>query len=78
MSSISRFTIATFCACVLAVSLGVISLVAGLHRVPLSMTCASGAVVCFCAADIWRREWLKYVSLPFSIGAIVAFFLATK
>lgn len=62
----------------LAVSLGVLSLVEGLHRVPLSLTCASCAFVCYFAADIWRREWIKLGAWPLWIGAIVTFFLGIK
>jgi hypothetical protein len=72
------FKIISLCAGLLAVSLGAISLIGGLHRVPLSITCASGASVCYFAAEIWPREWLKYMAWPFWIGAIVAFFLGTK
>jgi hypothetical protein len=34
--------------------------------------------VCFLAANIWRREWVKVVAWPFAIGAIVAFFFGVR
>ena len=72
------FKIVSLCASVFAVVLGVISLVGGLHRVPLSMTCFSAGFMCGFAFDIWHREWLKYAAWPFWIGAVVAFFLGIK
>jgi hypothetical protein len=67
------FKIVTLCVCLLALTPGVISLVLGLHRVPLSTTCMAGGVVCYLAADISRRQWMTLVARPLFIGALVAF-----
>jgi hypothetical protein len=50
--------IAGLCICVLAASLGVISLTAGLHRVSLTQICACAAGACLIANSLWPyRLW---------------------
>jgi hypothetical protein len=78
VTSSVTFKIVTLCACLLAVSLGVISLVIGLHRVPLTSTCAAGSVACFLTADIWRREWVRVAAWPLIIGSLVGFFFGVR
>jgi hypothetical protein len=74
----SRHKKALLCASLLAASLGTVSLVAGLHRMPLSTTCACAGLACYIAADLWPRKWLRAASLSFYAGAIVAFFTGIR
>jgi hypothetical protein len=73
-----RHKMALFYVALVAASLGLVSLVAGLHRVPLSTTCASAGFACYIAADIWPRKWLRVASLSFYTGTIVTFFLGIR
>jgi hypothetical protein len=66
------------CICVLAASLGVISLGAGLHRVSLTQTCAATAGACVIADSLWpNRLWHVGATVP-SVAAICAFLLGIR
>jgi hypothetical protein len=67
--------IAGLCICVVAASLGVISLGAGLHRVSLTQTCASAAGACLIANRLWPYRLWQIGVVALSVAAIGAFFL---
>jgi len=70
--------IAALCVCVLAVSLGVISLGAGLHRVSLTQTCASAAGACLIAKSLWPYRLWQVGIVALSVAAIGGFFLGIR
>ena len=72
------FRIAGLCICLLAASLGVISLGAGLHRVTLTQTCASAACACLIANSLWPYRLWRICIVAFSVAAIGAFFLGIR
>lgn len=61
--------------CVLAASLGAISLVAGLHRLSLSQTCGCASVACWLANSLWRYRWFQVGGVAFAIVGVGAFFV---
>ena len=63
------------CLCVLAATLGAISLAAGLHRMSLTQTCGSAAVAGVIANSLWPYRWLKVgvgALLIVAVGAFLA------
>jgi hypothetical protein len=70
--------IAGLCICVLAASLGVISLGAGLHRVSLAQTCASAAGACLMANSLWPYRLWQIGGVALSVAATGAFFLGIR
>jgi hypothetical protein len=70
--------IAGLCLCVLAASLGVISLGAGLHRVSLTQTCAAAAGACLIANGLWPYRLWQAGVVALSVAAIAGFFLGIR
>lgn len=63
------------CICILAAALGVISLVAGLHRVSLTQACASAAAVCILANSLWPSRSWQIGLVALSIATLACFFV---
>ena len=70
--------IAGLCICVLAACLGAISLVAGLHRVSLTQTCACAACACIIANSLWPYRLWQVGAVALSVVGIGAFFLGIR
>jgi hypothetical protein len=64
--------------CVLAASLGVISLGAGLHRLSLTQTCGAAACACLIAYRLWPYRWWQVGVVALSVVAIAGFFLGIR
>jgi hypothetical protein len=62
----------------LAATLGVISLGAGMHRISLAQICACAAGACFAASGLWTHRWWQAGAVVLSIGAIAGFFLGIR
>jgi hypothetical protein len=67
------FKIAALCISIAAVSLGLVDLSRGYHRVV--PTCASAAFICYLANSLWPRRWWQIAAVVLSIAAISAFFV---
>jgi hypothetical protein len=70
--------IAGLCICVLAASLGVISLGAGLHRVSLTQTWAPAAGACLIANSLWPYRLWQVGAVVLSVAAVGAFLLGIR
>jgi hypothetical protein len=70
------FKIIALCICIAAVSVGLIDLSRGYHRVV--PTCASAAFTCYFANILWPHRWWQIVAVVLSIAAISAFFVGIK
>jgi hypothetical protein len=64
--------------CVLAASLGVISLGAGLHRLSLTQTCGAAACACLIANSLWPYHLWQIGVAALSVAAIAGFFLGIR
>jgi hypothetical protein len=67
--------LAGLCICVLAASLGVISLAGGLHRVSLTQTCAAAGGACLIANGLWPHRLWQAGVVALSLAVIAGFFL---